>query len=161
MLRYHALFLPRKKFLKMRHFIKFRSPSTLFLTWREMPFWTHFFCGNSHPSINPDTLSAIAGEVADADSNANGPIFLRAKSATDKEPRFYETWVKNAGGFEFNEMMPGRYTIELYRDEDENGRFSPGKAFPFLPAERFYVYPDTIEIRSRWPNEGENIVIPE
>jgi hypothetical protein len=56
-------------------------------------------------------------------------------------------------------MLPGSYTIELYRDEDGNGRFNYGGILPFQPAERFWIYPDTIKIRARWPNEGENIIL--
>lgn len=111
-------------------------------------------------TINPDTLSAISGIVSDADSAAVGPFYLKAKSSDKKNQQSYELWLKDAGRYKFKDMMPGRYTIELFRDVDGNGRFSPGRAFPFQPAERFYVFPDTIEIRSRWPDDGENIQLP-
>ncbi len=111
-------------------------------------------------TINPDTLSAIGGDIIDADTAASGPFYMQAKSTDEQNPRVYELWVEREGRYEFKEMMPGRYTIELFRDEDGNGRFSPGRAFPFRPAERYYVVPDTIEIRSRWPSDGEDILLP-
>jgi len=111
-------------------------------------------------TINPDTLSAISGVVSDADSAAEGAFYLHAQSDAKKDRMSYELRLKDEGRYEFKDMMPGRYTIELFRDADGNGRFSPGHAFPYQPAERFYVFPDTIEIRSRWPSDGENILVP-
>ncbi|MDZ7370164.1 MAG: Ig-like domain-containing protein [candidate division KSB1 bacterium] len=111
-------------------------------------------------TLNPDTLSAIAGTVADADSAARGPFFLKAVLVGDKEPHTYELFVPNAGKFEFRDLMPGRYVIEVFRDEDENREFTFGTPYPFQPAERFFVYPDTIEIRPRWPSDGETILLP-
>ncbi|MDZ7345226.1 MAG: Ig-like domain-containing protein, partial [candidate division KSB1 bacterium] len=111
-------------------------------------------------TLNPDTLSAIAGAVSDADTSARGPLFLKAVSVGEKEPRAYELCLPAPAGFEFRDLMPGRYIIELFRDEDGNGEFTFGTPYPFQPAERFFVYPDTIEIRSRWPSDGESIVLP-
>lgn len=111
-------------------------------------------------SMNPDTLSAIGGRLDDADTTASGPFYLTAKSTNDKDPRAYELRIEDAGRFEFEKMIPGKYIIELFRDQDRNSRYSWGDAFPFTPAERFYVFPDTIEIRSRWPDDGEEITLP-
>jgi hypothetical protein len=111
-------------------------------------------------SMNPDTLSAIGGRLDDADPTATGPFFLTAKSANEKDPRAYELKVEGVGKFEFEKMIPGRYIIDLFRDQDGNDGCSWGDAFPFVPAERFYVFPDTIEIRSRWPDDGEEITLP-
>lgn len=108
-------------------------------------------------TLNPDTLSAIAGVLSDADSSVTGGYNLRIAS---KQGLFYEKWLDHAGPFEFPDIFPGLYVIELYNDQDENRRYSLGEAFPYQPAERFYVYPDTIQVRSRWPNEGNDIVLP-
>jgi len=82
-------------------------------------------------TINPDTLSAIAGSVSDADTTARGPFFLTARLINTKEEKLYPLKIETTGAYEFKEIMPGRYTLELFRDEDKNGRFSPGNAFPF------------------------------
>lgn len=112
-------------------------------------------------SINPDTLSAIAGTLSDADTTATGAFYMRAMYADQDVERIYDVWLEETGRFEFSDMLPGRYTIDVYRDEDGNRRYSYGEAYPFEPAERYYVYPDTIEIRSRWPSDGEAILLPE
>ncbi|RPI01797.1 MAG: hypothetical protein EHM72_05655 [Calditrichaeota bacterium] len=111
-------------------------------------------------TVNVDTFSAISGQLDDEAPAAEGTFFLKASSADPKNPRIYEQTVEKVGKYLFKQMIPGKYVIELYRDEDHNGAYTLGEAFPFFPAERFYVYPDTIEIRSRWPDEGENIVFP-
>ncbi len=108
-------------------------------------------------TINPDTLSEISGTIKDADSLASGRIFLTARSASGAS---YQIDLKQPGPYRFERLMPSIYTIEVFRDEDENGIYSLGRPFPFLPAERFYVYPDTIRVRSRWPNEGNDILLP-
>ena len=57
-------------------------------------------------------------------------------------------------------LLPGHYFLDCFRDSDGNGRYSYGHTFPFVPAERFAVYPDTVVLRSRWPNEGNDIILP-
>jgi hypothetical protein len=111
----------------------------------------------SFKTLNPDTLSSISGRIHDADSLAVGKFHIRA---AEKKGGEYNTWVENDTIYSFKNIMPGLYTLEIFRDEDENGRFSYGRPFPFRPAERFYVYADTIHVRSKWPDEGEDIIFP-
>ncbi len=111
-------------------------------------------------TMDPDTLSEIGGTVIDPDTNATGPIFLKAELLDDKESREKKLWLESAGTYRFRDLLPGEYRIRGYRDRDENGRYSWGEAFLFQPAERYFVYPDTIKIRAQWPNEGNNIILP-
>ncbi|MBN2413968.1 Ig-like domain-containing protein [candidate division KSB1 bacterium] len=108
-------------------------------------------------TVNPDTLSGISGSIRDEDSTAAGAFYLQAVpvQGPPKEIR-----VEEEGEFIFKDLFPGIYTIRVFRDSDNNYQYSYGEAFPFIPAERIYVYPDSIKIRSRWPDEGENIVFP-
>ncbi len=108
-------------------------------------------------TINPDTLTAISGTVTDSDTAATGLFFIRAVS---KAGNAYEIWAKDSSEYKFDKIMPGIYTLRLYRDEDGNERYSFGAAFPFEPAERYYQYPDSIKVRARWFDEGEDIVFP-
>jgi len=108
-------------------------------------------------TVNPDTLSEISGSINDADSSATGKFYLQAVpvKGSPKDIR-----VEKEGEYVFKDLLPGIYTINVFRDEDDNDQYSFGEAYPYQPSERFYVYPDSIKIRSRWPNEGENIVLP-
>jgi len=108
-------------------------------------------------TLNADTLSSLSGTVVDRDSTAKGRIFLKARQNT-KDGQSYEIQLNEPGPYEFSEILPGTYSLEGFRDGDNNGKYSFGHAFPFQPAERFVVYPDTIKIRARWPNEGNDLV---
>jgi hypothetical protein len=109
-------------------------------------------------TVDTDTLSEISGSIVDSDFKAQGPFMLSAKPIKGKG---YDLKVNSPGEYRFENMLPGIYIIQLFRDEDNNGEYSFGEAYPFEPSERFYVYPDSIHVRSRWPNEGNNILLPQ
>ena len=71
---------------------------------------------------------------------------------------------RSAGGsktkYYLKDVLPGLYLLESFRDWDGDGRYSLGRPFPFKPSERFVVYQDTVRVRSRWPNEGNDIILP-
>ncbi len=102
-----------------------------------------------------DTLSAISGQLIDQDSTASGNIYLTAKSAG----HFYHTMIEKPGQYSFDDILSGIYTIQAFRDADSNGVYSYGQTIPFQPAERFVFYPDSIKLRSGWPNEGNDIIL--
>ena len=109
--------------------------------------------------VPQDTLSEIAGAVQDADSSATGPIFLHLLQTN---PPHLKKSVKldKPGAYRFNNILPGNYRLSAFRDKDRNGKYSKGQLKPFRFSERFYFYPDTILVRSRWPNEGNNFQLP-
>jgi len=107
-------------------------------------------------TLNADTLSAIRGQVRDEDTTATGRIYLRA-SQVQIGGASYEVSMDKPGPYSFDDVLPGLYLLDGFRDADGNGRYTYGQAVPFIPAERFVVYPDTVKIRPRWPNEGNNI----
>ena len=45
----------------------------------------------------------------------------------------------------------------IYNDKDENRTYSSGSLSPLVPAEWFYIYPDTIQIRSNWELDLDQI----
>ncbi|MDQ7066229.1 MAG: Ig-like domain-containing protein [candidate division KSB1 bacterium] len=109
-------------------------------------------------SIDRDTLSSIAGRIhfepAELDSV---PVFLRLQQAGGK--LYYSLWLPHAGPYEFQNILPGVYTIEGYLDENRNHRFDPGQPLPFRPSEHFFQVADSIKVRSRWPNVGNDLLI--
>jgi len=109
-------------------------------------------------TLNPDTLSEIAGALRDAAPGRSGPFFITARVPKGAA---YEITAAQEGAWRFEKIMPGEYLIDFFRDEDGDGRFSPGRPFPWQPAERYTLYPDTIRVRSRWPNEGNDLLLPE
>lgn len=106
-------------------------------------------------TLSRDTLSAISGRVLDPAPEATGAIHLRIRQSATAVS--YTTVLPDTGRYEFRDILPGVYVLDAFRDRDGNGRYSWGSAIPFEPAERFVVYPDSIAVRSRWPNEGNEI----
>jgi uncharacterized protein (DUF2141 family) len=114
--------------------------------------WQLFFT-----TLSADTLSSISGAVIDEDSTATAAIYLTAVS-TERNGPAYDLVLPAPGPYLFSDILPGAYTIEAFRDRNENGEYDFGKAVPFQPAERFAIHSENIQVRSRWPNEGNNIV---
>jgi len=106
-------------------------------------------------TLSADTLSAISGNLIDRDQSASGKIILKASS----EQHRYISTLEKPGAYLFDNIFPGIYTIYAFRDADNNGIYSYGQVKPFQPAERFVFYPDSIKVRSNWPNEGNDIIL--
>jgi len=109
-------------------------------------------------TVNIDTFSSISGTIIDEDSLGQGPIFLKA-TPTRRDGHSYEIQLEEPGPYNFDNILPGTYTIDGFRDRDKNEEYNFGIANPFDPAERFVVYSDSITVRARWPNEGNDITI--
>ncbi|HHS12177.1 MAG TPA: hypothetical protein ENN03_00250 [bacterium] len=109
-------------------------------------------------TLNRDTLSELSGRVDDPES-AQGPVMLRITQVENTNVSFIR-WIETPGIYTFEGILPGRYLLDAFRDEDEDGRYSYGSPYPFQAAERFVVYADTVNIRSRWPNHGNDIALP-
>jgi hypothetical protein len=53
----------------------------------------------------------------------------------------------------FSRLPSGSFIVEITRDRNRDGLFSPGTMNPFAYSEPFNLYPDTIAVRARWENE--------
>lgn len=110
-------------------------------------------------TLNQDTLSAIQGQIIDTAIEASGNIHILARQIENFEIAYTQI-LAEPEEYHFQSILPGLYLIECFRDQNDNGKFDYGKAFPYQPSERFVVYPDTVLVRSRWPNEGNDITLP-
>ncbi|MDZ7266829.1 MAG: Ig-like domain-containing protein [candidate division KSB1 bacterium] len=122
--------------------------NALFDTTGRVTFWT----------LNADTLASISGALRDARDSTAGDIHLTAKQIGGRIE--YHTIVPAPGRYSFPAVLPGLYQLSGFRDDNRNGRYDAGTAFPFVPAERAHLWPDTIKVRARWPNEGNDLVLP-
>lgn len=122
--------------------------NALFDTTGRVTFWT----------LNADTLASISGALSDARDSTAGDMHLQAKQLGGKIE--YHVLARAPGNYTFPAVLPGLYQLSGFRDGNRNGRFDAGTAFPFVPAERAHVWPDTVKVRSRWPNEGNDLVLP-
>ncbi len=105
-------------------------------------------------TLNEDTLTAIRGRIIDENEQGKGSFYLSANSGKHT----YHIVVDELGDYRLENILPGIYVIDGFRDADGNGVYSFGRVIPFEPAERFVFYPDSVKVRSRWPTEGEDII---
>jgi uncharacterized protein (DUF2141 family) len=110
--------------------------------------------------------------TTDAESNygsMRGTVIDKKKSPARKivEAEFIERKIPRVsitatpdGAFLFSKLLPGKYTLSAFSDENNDGKFSPGKAHPFKPAERFGFAQDTVRVRARWETAGRTVTIP-
>ena len=122
--------------------------NALFDTTGQFTFWT----------VNADTFASISGKILNSDSSAARGIFLSAIQTGGKVE--YRTQTEATGAYFFKDVLPGLYQLTGFRELNNNRRFDFGRAIPFLPAEYYWAWPDTIKVRSRWPNEDNVFVIP-
>lgn len=111
--------------------------------------------------VSRDTLGEIHGTVEDSVITAAGRIFIEADRLDLVNRRWHEEWqIIGPGDFRLRWLLPGKYRISAFRDEDWSGDYSSGSPYPYVPAERFAEYPDTVTVRSRWETAGITIILP-
>ncbi|MEC9307294.1 MAG: hypothetical protein VX957_02830, partial [Candidatus Neomarinimicrobiota bacterium] len=75
----------------------------------------------------------------------------------EKEPEDFYTVVNLDGTFAMNRLREGNYSLLFFEDSDGDNRYSYGSLDPYKPAEWFFIYPDTVEIRGNWDMELTDI----
>jgi len=109
----------------------------------------------SFETVDKKQFGSLDGEVVDETGDkVQAPIIIQAKEVSEKDRRAYEAKILRQGRFQIPRIEEGSYILSAFRDDDNNGRYSYGKPFPFQPSELFTFYPDTIKVRARWPVEG-------
>lgn len=103
-------------------------------------------------TIDPDSYGSLSGRFEDEDPSGAGSVGISLYPLRDAEPTS-EIELDGPGDFRFDNVLPGQYILQAYRDANGNGEFDYGNAFPFVPAERTMVHPDTLEVRLGWETE--------
>ena len=75
----------------------------------------------------------------------------------EKEPRSFRTVVNSKGIFNMKQIPEGNYSLSFFLDSDGSNTYSHGNIDPYQPSEWFYVYPDTVKIRTNWDLELDQI----
>ena len=98
-------------------------------------------------------FGAVSGRIVDATEASAGPFRMTARP-TDGEGRAAHLTVPEDGPYVWSDLLPGRYLLSLFRDDDGDGKLGYGRAFPFVPSEPTDARSDTVTVRSRWETEG-------
>jgi hypothetical protein len=105
-------------------------------------------------TVSEEALGSIEGTISDELSTGKGRLILVLHDVAVRQGKSRAIPLDSAGAFTIDHVKEGKYGLWAYRDADGNGVYSYGKPFPFVPAERFTVYPETLKVRARWPLAG-------
>lgn len=87
--------------------------------------------------------SSASGSIKNG--NKNNAVVLKS---IESERNYYQ---KAVSKFNFDKVKPGKYMIWYFTDSDSSDSYSYGKVFPYMKAEKFQFYSDTLKLRARWP----------
>jgi len=108
--------------------------------------------GNRCDSIKTLELKVVDGLNF---SGVSGKVFSTKKNIigilknTIKNISYQSNITKNK--FSFDRVIPGKYLLWVYEDADSNKLYDYGSVLPFRHSEEFIFYPDTLELKARWP----------
>ena len=99
-------------------------------------------------TVNELDFSGASGTVQSPDS-VNVMVVLQSAS---KDNNTYSQKLNNKQRtFDFKKVVPGKYLIWSYLDKNKNDKYDFGSVKPFSYSEEFKYYPDTLNLRARWP----------
>lgn len=93
-------------------------------------------------------FSGISGSVQIENSDQKIIVVLES---TERKGNDYWATVQDDKTYNIERVLPGKYLIWCYLDLDDNNEFNYGAVEPFEFSEKFYTYPDTLNLRARWP----------
>lgn len=100
---------------------------------------------------DPENYGSLEGSFA---GFGNKTTIIEAQNITDKKQPSLKSKTSESGKFVFSQLPEGKYTLKAFDDGNNNQRNDAGKVFPFVRAEQFFHYQDTIRVRARWPVDG-------
>ncbi len=112
--------------------------------------------GNSLDSVQTIALQALSGrEFSGLSGTVNiheyTDICVVVITNLDIKNLSYSTIVTETNDFVFERILPGNYTIHTFFDNDSSGTYNYGSVDPFEISEKFFIHPDTLNLRARWP----------
>ncbi len=113
----------------------------------------HYF-----PVISARQLGEISGIVKGERINGR-PVYLRLRPLRGiMRARVQKVIVPYR--FYFSDLPEGKYLLDGFIDQIENGKYDYGRLFPFELSEPFYFSNDTIKVRKRWEKGGIMFTFP-
>jgi len=91
--------------------------------------------------------SGVSGKIIDNDST---DVVINLTQVVNKK-NSYKQKLASTKKFEFPKVIPGKYLLWIYKDKNKNSKYDFGKVKPFIYSEEFKFYPDTLNLRARWP----------
>ncbi|MFA6468086.1 MAG: Ig-like domain-containing protein [Bacteroidota bacterium] len=102
-------------------------------------------------TTDPENYGSIQGAFAGLSATST---IIQAENINDRKQAARKVKPGQSGAFNFSRLPEGRYILKAFEDNNGNMVQDAGTVFPFLRAERFSFYKDTIRVRARWPVDG-------
>ncbi|MEW6701556.1 MAG: Ig-like domain-containing protein [Bacteroidota bacterium] len=99
-------------------------------------------------------FSGASGSVADNSDSLSAVVVLQS---TTQNKIIYKQKVDTKKNFDFTKIIPGKYLLWGFKDRNKNGEYDHGTIKPHSFAEEFNFFPDTLNLRARWPVGNVNI----
>jgi hypothetical protein len=65
--------------------------------------------------------------------------------------KVYSNKLDGKKNFNFKKVLPGKYLMWTFKDKNKNDNYDYGSVKPYHYSEEFIYYPDTLNLRARWP----------
>jgi len=95
----------------------------------------------------------VSGKLLD--SVGCNHITIQLKS--NQSSKIFQTSIAKSGNWAIDEVQPDKYSIEVFCDENNNGQYDYGMAFPYKYAEKFMFTKQELEVKPRW--EVQNVLL--
>lgn len=99
-------------------------------------------------------FSGVSGSIKFQEDTNNVYVILEN---LENRKNYYKQKADGKKNFNINKVIPGKYLIWSFIDKNNDGIYSYGKVKPFQYAEEFKFYPDTLNLRARWPVGDVNL----
>lgn len=109
---------------------------------------------NKFTTSNELDFSGASGNINTISDSSN--IFVVLQNTKESKIK-YSQKAGPKNNFDFKKVVPGKYLAWSFKDKNKNGKYDFGTIIPFKHSEEFKFYPDTLNLRARWPVGGVNI----
>lgn len=90
-------------------------------------------------------FTGVSGKISSSDTT----LVLVLENSAKPEKKYFTKPDANLN-FSFERIEAGGYRLWAFRDLNNNGRYDYGWFYPFRFSEKFYFYPEELNLRPRW-----------
>lgn len=98
-------------------------------------------------TCNELDFTGVSGDVITNDSLDTYVVIEKVESRKLN----YNQKLSTKHKFDFKRILPGKYLLWSYKDRNKNSKYDHGTIYPYNLSEQFKYYPDTLNLRARWP----------
>ena len=118
----------------------------------------NFFFNAEEVEVESDSLNVTEDieQFANIVGNINGNYILPVVVELRNEDNSFKTELSFDGKFKIDNVISGTYQLFAYQDRNNNKILDTGNLQDDIKSEKFYVYPDSLILRTNWELEIED-----